>query len=109
MAPRRKSKPETIPDDRIEIVRPGSRQPVNWRPLAATAVVGIAGGWAASLIVGGSGLLRYLVTGVLGALAAEHICERLGWRITVGNKLLDQVLIAAIGAIVVVLLARWIA
>jgi uncharacterized membrane protein YeaQ/YmgE (transglycosylase-associated protein family) len=100
---------ERIPDEKIEIIRPGSRQPVNWRPLAATAIVGVAGGWAASFLVGGSGLLRYLVTGVLGALAAEHICERLGWRITVGNKLLDQVLIAAIGAVVVVLLARWIA
>jgi uncharacterized membrane protein YeaQ/YmgE (transglycosylase-associated protein family) len=110
--PRRKratAQPETVDSARIEILPPGTRLPVDWRPLLATAIVGMAGGWTASLLVGGSGLLRYLVTGVIGALAAEHISEKLGWRISVGHAWLDKVVVAALGAIAVVLLARWIA
>ncbi len=103
------SKPETIDAARIEILPPGKRLPVDWRPLLATAMIGMAGGWTASLLVGGSGLLRYLITGVLGALAAEHVSEKLGWRISVGHAWLDKVVVAALGAIAVVLLARWIA
>jgi uncharacterized membrane protein YeaQ/YmgE (transglycosylase-associated protein family) len=98
-----------VDDASIEIIPPGARLPVDWRPLLATAVIGMAGGWTASLLVGGSGLLRYLITGVIGALAAEHICEKLGWRISVGHVWLDKVLVAALGAMAVVMLARWIA
>ncbi len=98
-----------IEDSKVEIIAPSARLPVDWRPLIVTAVVGMAGGWFASFLVGGSGILRYLVTGVLGALAAEHVCERLDIRLSVGHRWLDQIVIAAIGAVFVVLLARWIA
>ena len=103
--------PETrrIDDAKVEIISPSQRQAVDWRPLIVAAVVGMAGGWFASLLVGGSGLLRYLITGVLGAFAAEHLFEKLNLRLSVGHRLLDQVLVAAIGAACVVLLARWIA
>jgi uncharacterized membrane protein YeaQ/YmgE (transglycosylase-associated protein family) len=103
------SDPEAVDSSCIEILPPDARLPVDWRPLVATALVGMAGGWVASLLVGGSGLLRYLVTGVIGALAAEHVSEKLGWRISVGHAWLDKVLVAALGAIAIVLLARWIA
>jgi uncharacterized membrane protein YeaQ/YmgE (transglycosylase-associated protein family) len=109
MAPRKRRKPDTIDDSKVEILPPGTRLPVNWRPLLTTALVGLSGGWVASLVVGGSGLLRYAITGIIGALAAEHISEKLGWRISVGHPWLDKVLVAAIGAMAVVLLARWIA
>jgi uncharacterized membrane protein YeaQ/YmgE (transglycosylase-associated protein family) len=109
MPPRKRRKPETVDDARVEILPPGQRLPVDWKPLLMTAAVGLSGGWVASFIVGGSGLLRYAITGIIGALAAEHVSEKLGWRISVGHPWLDKVLVAAIGAMAVVLLARWIA
>jgi uncharacterized membrane protein YeaQ/YmgE (transglycosylase-associated protein family) len=106
---RKDAETRKIDDSKVEIIPPSARLPVDWRPLIVTAVVGMAGGWFASLLVGGSGILRYLVTGVLGALAAEHVCERLDVRLSIGHRWLDQIVIAAIGAVFVVLLARWIA
>jgi uncharacterized membrane protein YeaQ/YmgE (transglycosylase-associated protein family) len=98
-----------IDDARVEIIAPGRLAPAEWKAIAATAIVGLSGGWLASVIVGGSGLLRYLVTGVLGAFLGAVLLRWSSWRITVGHPLLDRVLVAAMGAILVVLLARLIA
>lgn len=113
MAPRRKKtpkdqpqRPRTVEDSRVEIIAPGRLSPAEWKNLAATTVVGLSGGWLASVIVGGSGLLRYLVTGVLGAFLGTMIMRLSGWHITVGHPLIDRVLVSALGAILVVMLAR---
>jgi uncharacterized membrane protein YeaQ/YmgE (transglycosylase-associated protein family) len=98
-----------IDDSRVEIIAPGRLAPAEWKAIAATAIVGLSGGWLASVIVGGSGLLRYLVTGVLGAFLGTLILRLSGWHITVGHPLFDRVLVAALGAVLVVVLARLIA
>ncbi len=80
----------------------------NTQQLIMVAVIGIVAGWLASLVVGGGGLLRYLVTGVIGAFVGGFIFNALGVKLKIGNQILEQIVMAAVGAIVVVLLARMI-
>ena len=71
------------------------------------AIIGIVAGWLASVVVGGGGgLLRYLITGLIGAFVGGFVLNAAGWKPNLGNAWLDQIVIAAIGAIIVVILAR---
>ncbi len=79
------------------------------KQIVVTIVIGIVAGWLASVIVGGAGLIRYLITGVAGAFVGSFIFSALGIRLRLGSLLLEQILTAAFGAIVVVLIARIIA
>ena len=69
-------------------------------------VVGLIAGWLASFVVGGYGTARYLVTGLLGAIVGSYLFAALNIRIPIGDPLVAQIVVAAIGAIVLVLLAR---
>jgi uncharacterized membrane protein YeaQ/YmgE (transglycosylase-associated protein family) len=69
-------------------------------------VVGLVAGWLASFVVGGYGAVRYLVTGLLGALVGSYLFAALNLRMPIGDPLLAQIVVAAIGAIVLVLVAR---
>jgi uncharacterized membrane protein YeaQ/YmgE (transglycosylase-associated protein family) len=77
--------------------------------LIIMTVIGIAAGFLASLVVGGGGLLRYLVTGVIGAFVGGLLLSAAGVNLGIRNALASQVVTATIGAIVVVILARIIA
>ena len=71
------------------------------------AIIGIVAGWLASVVIGGGGgLLRYLITGLIGAFVGGFVFQMAGWKLNLGNEWLDQIVIAAIGAIIVVILAR---
>ena len=72
-------------------------------------VTGVIAGWLASIIIGGSGLLRYLFTGVIGAFVGGVLFQTMGWKIGIGNALVEQILVATIGAIIVVVAARLLA
>jgi uncharacterized membrane protein YeaQ/YmgE (transglycosylase-associated protein family) len=74
--------------------------------LVLMAVIGIVAGWLASFVVGGGGLLRYLVTGVAGAFVGGILFERMGWKLGLSNPLIERVLISAIGAVIVVIVGR---
>lgn len=71
--------------------------------------IGIIAGWLASVIVGGGGLIRYLITGLIGAFVGGFLFKMAGVNINLGNPYINEIVVAAIGAIVVVLLARLIA
>ena len=73
------------------------------------AVIGIIAGWLASWIVGGGGLIRYLVTGILGAFVGGFALNAAGINLGIKNPLASQIVTAAIGAIIVSLVARLIA
>lgn len=98
-----------IGDDKVEILPPGRGLPLDWRRLAPTILLGTATGFVASLIVGGGGILRHAVVGLLGMLVGQGIVRATGWRISTGRAFLDEAAMAVIGAIMVVLLARFIA
>jgi uncharacterized membrane protein YeaQ/YmgE (transglycosylase-associated protein family) len=80
---------------------------MNAQQLIIWAVIGIIAGWLASMLVGGGGgLLRYLITGLIGAFVGGFVFSAAGWKLNLGNEWLDQIAIAAIGAIIVVIIAR---
>lgn len=79
------------------------------RAIVVFLVIGIVAGWLASLLVGGGGLVRYLVTGVIGAFVGGFLLNAIGVNLGIRNPLASQIVTSTIGAIVVVLLARLIA
>lgn len=82
---------------------------MNPQAIAIILGIGLVAGWLASLVLGGGGLLRYVITGVLGSFVGSFLLGALGVRLGIGNPLLAQIVTATIGAIVVVILARLIA
>jgi uncharacterized membrane protein YeaQ/YmgE (transglycosylase-associated protein family) len=77
--------------------------------LVVMAAIGIAAGFLASIVVGGSGLLRYLILGVLGSFVGGFVLGGLGINLGIRNRLASQIATSTIGAIVVAMLARLIA
>ena len=74
------------------------------------AVIGIIAGWLAHAVVGGGGgALRYLITGLIGAFVGGFVFNAAGWKLNLGNEWVEQIVVAAIGAIIIVILARLIA
>jgi uncharacterized membrane protein YeaQ/YmgE (transglycosylase-associated protein family) len=70
---------------------------VETRALLTFLIIGIIAGFLASLIVGGSGIVRYLITGVIDSFVGGYLFDVLG---------ID---LGIIGAIVIIILARIIA
>lgn len=81
----------------------------NTKALVVFAIIGIVAGWLASILVGGGGLIQYLVSGVVGAFVGGYLLRALGINLGISNPLVAQVVTATIGAIIVVLLARLVA
>ncbi len=79
------------------------------RALVIFAIIGIIAGFLASLLVGGGGLLRYLITGVIGAFVGGYLFDALKIDLGIGNKFVSEVITATVGAIIIVILARLIA
>ncbi len=76
------------------------------RAIIVFLLIGLVAGWLASLIVGGDGLVRYLISGVLGAFVGGYLLNALGLNFGINSPLVNQIVTSTIGAIVVVLLAR---
>ena len=74
--------------------------------LVVFALIGLVAGWLASIVVGGGGLIQYLLSGVIGAFVGGYLLSALGVNLGIRNALASQIVTATIGAIVVVLIAR---
>ena len=81
----------------------------NTRAIIIFLVIGLIAGWLASLILGGGGLLTYLVSGVLGAFVGGYLFSALKIKLPIGNVWVSQIITATVGAIIVLLVARLIA
>jgi uncharacterized membrane protein YeaQ/YmgE (transglycosylase-associated protein family) len=80
---------------------------MNTQQLIITAIVGIVAGWLASIFVGGpSSLIGYLITGLIGAFVGNIVLGAAGWKPNFGNEMADSIITSAIGAIIVVILAK---
>jgi uncharacterized membrane protein YeaQ/YmgE (transglycosylase-associated protein family) len=80
------------------------------RALIIFLIIGLIAGFIASLLVGGGGgILRYLLTGVIGAFVGGLLFEALNIDLGIRNKIVSEIVTASVGAIIVVLLARFIA
>ncbi len=83
---------------------------IETRTLIVFAVIGILAGFLASILIGGGGgILRYLLTGIVGAFVGGYLFEALKIDLGIGNKFLSEVATATVGAVIVVVLARIIA
>ncbi len=79
---------------------------MDWTALLIFLGIGLVAGWLAGLILGGGGLLRNLIVGVIGAFVGGWLLTLANITLPVGNALLAQVIQATIGAIVVIVVAR---
>ncbi len=82
---------------------------MDWVALAIWALIGIVAGYLASVVVGGGGIVRYLITGLIGAVAGGYLAQQFNISPNLGNEIVDHIVIAAVGAIIVVLVARLLA
>ena len=100
--------PRRKPPIRIEIDREVLAA-FDKRAMAAQLGIGVAAGWIASWFVGGSGLVRYALTGLVGSFVGGWLLEKLGVELGFRSPVVNRIATAAIGAGVVVLLARLLA
>ena len=70
---------------------------------------GLLAGWIASLVLGGGGLLRNLVVGVIGALVGGYVLKLAGIALPIEQAWLNDLATAVIGALIVIVIARVIA
>lgn len=84
-----------------------------YMPYIVLALTGLIAGWLSGLLLGGGGLLRNLVVGVIGAFVGNYLVSsgllHLPESLTASVAHIPygaQILIATIGAILVVILAR---
>jgi uncharacterized membrane protein YeaQ/YmgE (transglycosylase-associated protein family) len=79
---------------------------MNTQSLVIWAVIGIVAGFLASVVMGGgAGLVRYLITGLIGAFVGGFVFQAAGWKLDLGNEWLEPIVIAFVGAIIVVIIA----
>jgi uncharacterized membrane protein YeaQ/YmgE (transglycosylase-associated protein family) len=80
---------------------------LNAQQLITWLLVGLVAGWLAKLLVGGpTGLLGYLIAGLLGGIVGSWLFNAMGWRLNLGNEIVESVITSAIGAAIVILLAK---
>lgn len=72
-------------------------------------VIGLIAGWIASFIVGGGGIVTYIVSGLLGSIVGGVLVRLTGINLRLGNPVVDQIVVSAIGAVIVVVIARLVA
>ena len=83
---------------------------IDTRALVIFALIGILAGFLASILIGGGGgLIRYLITGLIGAFVGGYLFEALKIDLGIGNKFLSEVVTATVGAVIVIIIARIIA
>jgi uncharacterized membrane protein YeaQ/YmgE (transglycosylase-associated protein family) len=78
------------------------------RSLVIFLVIGLVAGWLASLVVGGGGLITYLISGVIGAFVGGWLFSMLKINLKF-NPVVSQIIVSTVGAIIVVIIARLIA
>jgi len=96
--------PERQPDSGGSVARDDTI-----RHVVVFLVIGAVAGWLASWIVGGEGLLTYLLSGVIGSFVGGYIFAALKIRLPISNIWLAQIVTSTVGAIIVVIIARLIA
>ena len=83
--------------------------PTDTTALLIFLAIGLVAGWLASLVLGGGGLLRNLIVGVIGAFVGGWLLSVANISLPIGNALVSQIITATIGALVVIAVARIVA
>jgi uncharacterized membrane protein YeaQ/YmgE (transglycosylase-associated protein family) len=76
--------------------------------LAIALIVGGIAGWLAGLLVQGTGfgLIGDIVIGILGALIAGWLFPALGISLTIGGGIIGMIILAFIGAVILLVIVR---
>jgi uncharacterized membrane protein YeaQ/YmgE (transglycosylase-associated protein family) len=93
---------------RQRIIRP-TESGMDFKNILIALLIGLVAGWLASFVVGGEGLLRYMLTGVIGSFVGSFLLTYFGISLGIKNEAVRDIITATIGAIIVVLAARVIA
>ncbi len=59
-----------------------------------------------SIVGGGGNIIGWLIAGLIGSVVGGFLARQLNIKLNTGNAFLDQVIIAIVGAIVVIIIAR---
>jgi uncharacterized membrane protein YeaQ/YmgE (transglycosylase-associated protein family) len=80
------------------------------KSIVAWVIIGLIAGWLASIVVGGGGgLIGYVIAGLIGSVVGGFLAQQLKINLKLGNAFLEQVIIAFVGAIIVLIIANIIA
>ena len=82
---------------------------IDKQALAAQVGLGLFAGWLASWLVGGSGPLRYALTGKIRSFLGGIFLDRLGLDLGIRSELVRRITTATVGAVLVILGARLLA
>ncbi len=69
-------------------------------------VLGLIAGWLASFIVGGYGIVQYLISGVIGSFVGSFALNKAGVNLGIQNEYIRDIVTATIGAIIVMVIAN---
>jgi len=86
----------------------GGRHPLNAiaRSLIAWVIIGLLAGFIGSLLAGPGTMVGYLIAGLIGALVGGFVAFQFNIDLRLGNRFLAQIILSAIGAIVVMIVAE---
>ncbi len=77
------------------------------KSIVAWVIIGLIAGWLASIVVGsGGGLVGYIIAGLIGSVVGGFLAQQLKINLRLGNPFLEQVIIAFVGAIIVLIIAN---
>ena len=76
------------------------------RNVIIAVLIGLVAGWLASFIVGGGGIVQYLISGVLGSFVGSFVLNRAGLNLGINNEVGRDIVTATIGVIIVMVLAH---
>ncbi len=75
--------------------------------IVAWIIIGLIAGFVASLILGGGGgIIGWLIAGLIGSVVGGFLARQFNIKLNLGNAFLEQVIIAVVGAIIVIIIAR---
>lgn len=79
-----------------------------YMPYIVMAVNGLIAGWLAGLLLGGGGLFRNAIVGIIGAFLGGALINSglLKLPVTTGFAYGDQIMVSTIGAILIIVIAR---
>jgi len=83
--------------------------PSDITPIIVFLAIGLIAGWLASLVLGGGGLLRNLIVGVIGSFVGGYVLNLAGIRLPIDNVWVSSIVTATIGALLVIMIARVVA
>jgi uncharacterized membrane protein YeaQ/YmgE (transglycosylase-associated protein family) len=69
-------------------------------------LMGLVAGWLASFIVGGGGIVQYLVSGVLGSFVGSFVLNKAGLNLGINNEVGRDIVTATVGAVIVMIVAH---